>query len=85
MSLVNRILPREKLSEETDGPVPKIWGNAPLILRAIKEITIRDPEMNREDRLRFAETLSEQIRQRADTKEGLATFREKRQPAWQGS
>lgn len=56
-----------------------------MILRAIKEITIRDPDMNSEDRLRFAETLSEQIRQRADTKEGLPTFREKRQPAWQGS
>jgi E-phenylitaconyl-CoA hydratase len=56
-----------------------------LILRAIKEITIRDPEMNSEERLRFAETLSKQLRQRAGAKEGLTTFREKRQPAWQGS
>jgi enoyl-CoA hydratase/carnithine racemase len=76
---------RRNSPEETDVPVPKIWGSAPLILRAIKEITIHDPEMNSEDRLRFAETLSKQLRQRAGAKEGFTTFREKRQPAWQGS
>lgn len=75
---------RRNSFEETDVLVPKSWGNAPLVLRTIKEIIIRDRDMNRAERLRFAETLSEQIRQRADAKEDLTAFREKRQPAWQG-
>jgi hypothetical protein len=81
LSLVNHVVPHEKLSEEPDMLVPKTLGNAPLVLRAIKEIAIRDRDMNTEDRVRFAETLSEQLRQRADATEGLAAFREKRQPA----
>jgi enoyl-CoA hydratase/carnithine racemase len=59
-------------------------GNAPLAMRAIKEVAVRGRDMIMEDRVRFAETLSDQIRQSADAQEGLAAFREKRQPIWQG-
>jgi enoyl-CoA hydratase/carnithine racemase len=62
----------------------KVPRNAPLAMCAIKEIAIRGRGMHKEDRVRIVEMLSEQIRQSADAKEGLAAFREKRQPAWQG-
>jgi enoyl-CoA hydratase/carnithine racemase len=84
LNLVNRVVPHEKLFEETDALVRKILGNAPLAMRAIKEIAVRGRDMNMEDRVRFAETLSEHMPQSADAQEGLAAFREKRQPAWQG-
>jgi len=84
LNLVNRVVPAEKLFEETDALVRKILANAPLAMRAIKEIAVRGRDMTMEDRVRFAETLSEHIRQSADAKEGLAAFREKRPPVWQG-
>lgn len=84
LHLVNRVVPPEKLFAETDTLVQKILANAPLAMRAIKEIAVRGRDMNLEDRVRFADTLSEHIRQSADAKEGLTAFREKRQAVWQG-
>jgi enoyl-CoA hydratase/carnithine racemase len=84
LNLVNHVVPAERLREETDTLVRKILANAPVAMRAIKEIAVRGRDMNVEDRVRFADTLSEHIRQSADAKEGLAAFREKRRPVWQG-
>jgi E-phenylitaconyl-CoA hydratase len=84
LNLINRIVPHDALMEETETFVRKILGNAPLAIRAIKEIAVRGQDMTMEDRVRFAGTLSETIRQSADAQEGLAAFREKRQPVWQG-
>jgi enoyl-CoA hydratase/carnithine racemase len=64
--------------------VRKVLRNAPLATCAMKEIASRGRDVHREDRVRSAETLSEQMRQSAAAKEGLAAFREKRRPAWQG-
>jgi E-phenylitaconyl-CoA hydratase len=84
LHLVNRVVPHARLFEETDVLVRKILANAPIAMRAIKEIAVRGRDMTMEDRVRFAETFSEQIRQSTDAKEGLAAFRDKRQPVWQG-
>lgn len=84
LNLVNRVVPHEKLMEETDTLVRKILANAPLAMRAIKEIAVRGLDMTMEDRVRFAGAVSDAIRESADAREGLAAFREKRQPAWQG-
>jgi E-phenylitaconyl-CoA hydratase len=84
LNLVKRVVPAEKLREETDALVWKILANAPVAMRAIKETAVRGRNMNIEDRVRFADTLSEHIHQSADAKEGLAAFRDKRQPVWQG-
>ncbi len=84
LNLINRIVPHDKLMEETETFVRKILGNAPLAIRAIKEIAVRGQDMTMEDRVRFAGAVSETIRQSADAREGLTAFREKRQPVWQG-
>ncbi|MBI3328867.1 MAG: hypothetical protein HYZ81_19455 [Nitrospinae bacterium] len=55
-----------------------------MAMRAIKKIAVRGLDMTVEDRVRFAGAISDAIRESADAKEGLAAFREKRQPAWQG-
>lgn len=84
MNLGNRVVPHDKLMEESEALVRKILSNAPLAMRAIKEIAVRGLDMTMEDRVRFTDALSEPIRQSADAREGLAAFREKRQPVWQG-
>jgi hypothetical protein len=43
-----------------------------------KEITVRGRDMHTEDRVRFAQTLSESIYQRTDVQAGLAALCEKR-------
>lgn len=84
LNLVNRVVPHATLMQETETFVRQILANAPLAMRAIKEIAVRGQDMTMEDRVRFAGALSETIHQSADAQEGLAAFREKRQPVWQG-
>jgi enoyl-CoA hydratase len=79
-NLVNRVVPHERFFEEADALVCKILDNVPLAMRGIKETAVRGREMNRGDWVRFAETLSEQIRQGADANKELAALCEERQP-----
>jgi hypothetical protein len=53
-------------------------------MRAIRAIAVRGRAMNMEDRGRFAERLSEAIREHTDVMEGLAAFREERQTSLVG-
>ncbi|RMF87988.1 MAG: enoyl-CoA hydratase/isomerase family protein [Nitrospinota bacterium] len=84
LNLVNKVVPHERLRDESEQFVRQILQNAPLAMRAIKEIAIRSIDMTMEDRIRFAGLLSAQIQESEDAKEGLSAFREKRQPVWQG-
>ena len=84
LHLINRVVPHDALMQETVALAHQILANAPLAMRAIKEIAVRGLDMTMEDRVRFAGALSEPVRQSADAREGLAAFREKRQPVWQG-
>jgi enoyl-CoA hydratase/carnithine racemase len=84
LQLVNHVVPHNRLMQETEAFVHRILANAPLAMRAIKEIAVRGLDMTMEGRVRFAGALSEPIRHSADAREGLAVFREKRQPVWQG-
>jgi enoyl-CoA hydratase/carnithine racemase len=49
-----------------------------------KEAALRGAGMQVAERVRFASLLLKWINQTADAQEGLAAFREKRQPSWQG-
>jgi hypothetical protein len=62
--------------EAADALIRWILPNIPLAMRAIRAIAVRGRAMNTGDRMRFAERLSEAIRERTDVMEGLAAFRE---------
>ena len=82
LHLVNKIVPPDKVMEETVALAQEILQNAPLAVRTMKEVTIRGMEMDMEERLKFAADHTVRIRETADAKEGLAAFREKRAPVW---
>ncbi|MBI4234471.1 MAG: enoyl-CoA hydratase/isomerase family protein [Chloroflexi bacterium] len=84
LDLVNQVVPQERLMAEAEALARKLLENAPLAVRAIKELTIRGLEMRLEDRVRFAALMLSRIQQTEDAKEGLGAFLEKRQPAWKG-
>ena len=82
--MINRVVPHDTLMDEAEAYVRKILKNAPLAMRAIKEAAIRGRDMTMEDKVRFADLLLAKIHETEDAKEGLAAFREKRQPIWKG-
>lgn len=84
LNLVNRVVPREELMPSAEALAHKIRDNAPLAVRAIKEVTIRGLEMGLDNRVRLARLMLRRINQTEDAREGLAAFAQKRQPAWQG-
>jgi enoyl-CoA hydratase/carnithine racemase len=83
-SLVNEVVPHERLMERTMEVATEIRQNAPLAVRAIKEVTMRGLEMGISERVRFAGLMIERIDRTADAQEGLKAFLEKRTPVWQG-
>ncbi|MBI3967800.1 MAG: enoyl-CoA hydratase/isomerase family protein [Chloroflexi bacterium] len=83
-SLVNEVVAHEELMPRVEALAQEIRSNAPLAVRAIKEVTMRGLGMQMEDRVRFASLMLRRIEQTADAKEGLTAFAEKRQPTWSG-
>ncbi|MBI2320921.1 MAG: enoyl-CoA hydratase/isomerase family protein [Chloroflexi bacterium] len=84
LSLVNEVVPHEQLMDRTMEVAQEIRANAPLAVRAVKEVTMRGLEMGLRERVRFAGLMIERIEGTADGQEGLRAFLEKRQPIWQG-
>lgn len=83
-SLVNEVVPHDKLMERTMEVAREIRANAPLAVRAIKEVTMRGLGMGIQERVRFAGLMIERINGTEDAQEGLTAFLEKRQPVWKG-
>ncbi|MBI3968572.1 MAG: enoyl-CoA hydratase/isomerase family protein [Chloroflexi bacterium] len=84
VGLVNLVVPHDQLEARTQDMVDRIRVNAPVAMRAIKEVAVRGLDLNLEQRVRLARFAADVVKQSADAKEGLLAFREKRQPVWQG-
>jgi enoyl-CoA hydratase len=83
MGLINKVVPKASLESEVTALATQVAANAPLTIRATKEMTrrlmeARSPEQADAD-------LIEMCYMSADFKEGVEAFLSKRKPQWTGA
>jgi enoyl-CoA hydratase/carnithine racemase len=84
VGLVNRVVPLAELAETAQALAETIAANAPLSVRAGKEMVYRGARGRSEAELAEADALWEPVYLSDDAQEGPRAFREKRAPRWQG-
>ena len=84
LGIVNKVVPHDDLPSAVDEFVQKLLRNAPLAMRAIKEVAIRGLSMRLEDRVRLAGIINRRLQRTEDAQEGLRAFEEKRTPVFTG-
>ena len=84
LGMVNKVVPHDELDSAVDEYVQKIRANAPLPIRAMKEVATRGLSMRLEDRVRLAGIVNRRLQSTADAQEGIKAFQEKRTPVFIG-
>jgi enoyl-CoA hydratase/carnithine racemase len=84
MSLVQRVVPPERLMDEAETLAQRLCRNGPLAVRATKEMAYRSLEVPFDDAVRMGEAMRRLVNASEDAREGPAAFREKRTPEFKG-
>jgi enoyl-CoA hydratase/carnithine racemase len=84
MGLVNKVVPLEKLEEETFAFAQKLISKSPLALKMGKHFYYQMIDMPFWRRVDFATEILTQLCTTEDAREGIQAFLEKRQPIWKG-
>jgi len=82
--LCNRVVPADKLLEDTLAWAQEIAGKAPLSLRYAKQALNAAIEESVSDTISGEAKLQHICMGSEDAKEGVAAFLQKRKPEWQG-
>lgn len=82
--LVNRVVPHDQLMPTAMEMARKLAANAPLAVRAIKELAVRSQYMHVQDGLRLEQAIQAVLRQSEDASEGPRAFAEKRPAVYKG-
>jgi enoyl-CoA hydratase/carnithine racemase len=82
--LVNKVVPLPDLLPAAEEYANRIVANAPLAVRAIKELAVRSQYMHAADGLRLEEAIQLALSRTEDAVEGPRAFAEKRAPRFQG-
>jgi enoyl-CoA hydratase/carnithine racemase len=84
LGYVNALVPGDRLMEAAVALAERIAGNAPLTVRACRELVHMSQEMGRTAALRAARHLFRPVYMSEDAQEGPRAFAEKRPPVWKG-
>jgi len=84
IGLVNKVVPVEKLMEETRDLAKKIIKNAPLALKYIKRAVTVGLQLDLASGLDYEAQCSSILYTSEDRKEGMRAFAEKRKPVFKG-
>ena len=85
IGFVNHVVPAAELMPRALAMARTIAANAPLTVRAAKEMVYLAQEMGRAGARRAAEHVFDRVFHSADAQEGPEAFREKRPPVWSGA
>lgn len=81
LGLVNRVVPTERLMDETMTLAMNIADNGPLAVRVTKRLMREEIGVGEWDHIR---AVAEPVFASADAREGASAFAEKRAPVWKG-
>lgn len=84
LGYVNAVVPPDRLRTAALEMASTIVRNAPLTVRAARELVYLSTEMGRSAALRVGRHLFEPVYMSEDAQEGPRAFAEKRPPKWQG-
>lgn len=84
IGLANRLVPQDKLMEETEALMKSIVKNGPCALRAAKYLVDKGLDMSFKDGLLYEAELNGELGATEDSKEGIKAFFEKRTPVFKG-
>jgi enoyl-CoA hydratase len=84
LGYVNQVVPGERLMEAVQALAERIAANAPLTVRACRELVYLSQEMGRSAAMRAARHLFQPVYMSEDAQEGSRAFAEKRRPVWKG-
>ena len=84
LGFVNDVVPLSQLRERALRMAKVIAANAPLTVKAARELVVLSSEMGRSAALRAARHLFESVYMSEDAQEGPRAFAEKRPPVWRG-
>jgi enoyl-CoA hydratase/carnithine racemase len=83
--LVNRVVPAERLIDEALELAELICANAPLAVRASKEVMKRSLDLSEEQAWELSGELTAPVLASGDAIEGAVAFAQKRPPVWTGA
>ncbi len=84
LGLVNRVVPLEKLEEETWAFAQKLLSKSPLALQMGKQFYYRMVDMPFSQRFTYSGEVFARLCTSQDAQEGVQAFQQKRKPVWQG-
>jgi len=82
--MVNKVVPLEKLEEETMALADKLAGKSPLALQMGKEAYYGMADLEYGKALAYSNELFAALCMTEDAKEGVEAFLQKRKPQWKG-
>ena len=82
MGFVNAVVPPEELMSRAFEFAERLQRNAPLAVRAVKEVALRTSGIPLEEAYAIENEVSARVTSSEDAREGPRAFMEKRDPVW---